>query len=131
MAFEHTKLLYSKALQNLPALGYFWFENLPSGKPACQWDGGWPKSLPSSSEKSAKFNQGCQMVCFQTKPPFWEPLELKKFGIFYDHLVCTLCGHLLFISWQFGICYGNSLKYPHFGILCQEKSGPNIPKRKK
>jgi hypothetical protein len=90
-----------------------------------------PKSLPSSSEKSAKFNQGCQMVCFQTKPPFWEPLELKKFGIFYDHLVCTLCGHLLFISWQFGICYGNSLKYPHFGILCQEKSGPNIPKRKK
>jgi hypothetical protein len=32
MAMKYTNLFHSKALQNLPELG-FWFENIPSGNP--------------------------------------------------------------------------------------------------
>jgi hypothetical protein len=38
----------------------------------------------------AMAEQGCQMVCFQTKNPnlgkFWRVLDWKKLGIFYGHL---------------------------------------------
>jgi hypothetical protein len=70
-------------------------------------------------------NQGCQMVCFQTKNPnlgkFWRALDWQMFiyfmaiwymlwifGIFYDHLV-----YFVFI-WHI---------FPFFGIKYQEKSG--------
>jgi hypothetical protein len=55
---------------------------------------------------------------FKPNPQLLKPFERKSF---YDHLVyfAAIC----FISWQLGICFGNSLKYPHFGILCQDKSG--------
>jgi hypothetical protein len=70
-------------------------------------------------------NQGCQMVCFQTKNPnlgkFWRALDWKMlicfmviwnilwpFGIFYDHLV-----QFVFIWYIF----------PVFGIMHKEKSG--------
>jgi hypothetical protein len=63
--------------------------------------------------------QGCQMVCFQTKNPnlgkSWRALDWKmsiyfiaiwnilwRFGIFYDHLVCTFCIHLVHF---FRFCY--------------------------
>jgi hypothetical protein len=66
------------------------------------------------------------MVCFQTKDPHlgkfcraldWKMLIyfmaiwniLPTFGIFYDHLVCTFCVHLVHFS--------------RFGIKHQEKSG--------
>jgi hypothetical protein len=39
---------------------------------------------------------------------FWQ------FGIYFGSLVYVLAIWYIF---------GNSLKYPHFGILCQEKSG--------
>jgi hypothetical protein len=41
--------------------------------------------------------------------------------IFYDLLVHF--ADIRFILWQFGICCGNTLYYPNFGILYQEKSG--------
>jgi hypothetical protein len=52
---------------------------------------------------------------------FWMHFERKIFDTFYDHLVHFVA--ICFIPWQLGILSGNSLKYPHFGILCQEKSG--------
>jgi hypothetical protein len=97
-----------------------------------------PLDPTKPTHKSCQLLQGCQMVCFQTKPvQFWyilEALWTGNFDIFYNHLVYILCGHLLyfmaiwymfwqFISWQFGKCFDNSLKCPTFGILCQEKSG--------
>jgi hypothetical protein len=67
-------------------------------------------------------DQGCQMVCFQTKPPVWVHLGSPLNGkIFYDHLVHFVA--TCFISWQLGIRCSNSLKYSYFGIVCQEKSG--------
>jgi hypothetical protein len=77
-------------------------------------------------------NQGCQMVYFQTKNPnlgkFWRVLQwkmlvyfftiwsiLRPIGIFYGHLVYFV------VIWY---------TLPHFGILCQEKSGRsgrNVP----
>jgi hypothetical protein len=62
--------------------------------------------------------QGCQLVCFQTKPPV-----LVHFGSSLNGKISIYFMTVCFISWQFGICFGNLLKYPHFGILCQEKSG--------
>jgi hypothetical protein len=67
-------------------------------------------------------NQGCQMVCFQTKHPnlgkFWKTIDwkiliyfmaiwsiLRTFGEFYDHFVL--------------ICY----IFSGFGITYQQKSG--------
>jgi hypothetical protein len=32
MAIKHTDIFHPKALQNIPKLGFFWFENIPSGK---------------------------------------------------------------------------------------------------
>jgi hypothetical protein len=74
-------------------------------------------------------DQGCQMVCFQTKNPnlgkFGMALEWKKllnfmaiwsilwrFGIFYDHFG-TFCIHLVHLS--------------GFGTMYQEKSGNPAP----
>jgi hypothetical protein len=50
-----------------------------------------------------------------------EALWIENFGIFYDHLIYFVA--ICFILWQFGICCGHSLYYPHFGILYHEKSG--------
>jgi hypothetical protein len=71
-------------------------------------------------------DQGCQMVCFQTKNPnlgqFWRVLQCKILVyIFYDHLVYfTAIGNIL---WPFGIFYGHLEFFPRFGILYREKSG--------
>jgi hypothetical protein len=75
--------------------------------------------------KMRNWDQGCQMVCFQTKNQklgtFWRVLQwkimvyfmviwsiLRPFDIFYGHLV-----YLVVIGYSF----------PRFGILHQEKSG--------
>jgi hypothetical protein len=34
MATTYPNIFHCKTLQNLPQLGIFWFENLPSGNPA-------------------------------------------------------------------------------------------------
>jgi hypothetical protein len=67
-------------------------------------------------------DQGCQMVCFQTKNPnfgkFWRVLQ---WAIFYNHLVYfTAIGNIL---WPFGKFCGHLVYFPRFGILCQQKSG--------
>jgi hypothetical protein len=71
--------------------------------------------------------QGCQMVCFQTKNPklvkFWRVLLWEILVYFYDHLVYfTAIGN---IFWPFGIYCGIYIWYifPRFGIFYQEKSG--------
>jgi hypothetical protein len=69
------------------------------------------------------FEQGCQMVCFQTKNPnlgkFWMALEwkmqvyfmviwniLQSFGIFYE---------------KFGKCCGNLVYFPSFWYIVSRK----------
>jgi hypothetical protein len=34
MATKYTNIVRCKTLRNLPQLGFFWFENIPSGNPA-------------------------------------------------------------------------------------------------
>jgi hypothetical protein len=54
---------------------------------------------------SDSLHQGCQMVCFQTKIPILEGLEMENLGIFYDYLVYfTAIGNLLC---PFGIFCGH------------------------
>jgi hypothetical protein len=77
------------------------------------------------TSKNLAYNQGCQMVCFQTKNPnlgrFWRTVDWKmfkyfmtiwnilwRFGIFYEYLV-----YFVFI-WNI---------FSGFGIMYQEKSG--------
>jgi hypothetical protein len=70
-------------------------------------------------------NQGCQMVCFQTKNPnlgkFWRDLEWKMlvyFMVIWNILRSfgTLHGHFgnVVVIWYI---------FLRFGMLCQEKSG--------
>jgi hypothetical protein len=71
------------------------------------------------------WQQGCQMVCFQTKNPslekFLEDLAMENLGLFYDRLVYfTAIGNIL---WPFGIFCGHLVISPCLGILYQEKSG--------
>jgi hypothetical protein len=71
--------------------------------------------------------QGRVSRWFVFKPilQFWyilEALGTEMFDIFYDILEYFVA--ICFISRQFG----NSLKYPDFGTLCQEKSGNPGPK---
>jgi hypothetical protein len=47
-------------------------------------------SWVSASKNNVRLkNQGCQMVCFQTKNPnlgkFWRVFVMENLGIFYDH----------------------------------------------
>jgi hypothetical protein len=63
-------------------------------------------------------NQGCQMVCFQTKNPnlgkFWRALQ-------WNILVCfTVIWHIL---WPFGNVVVIWYIFPRFGTVRQEKSG--------
>jgi hypothetical protein len=73
--------------------------------------------------KNGHIDQGCQMVCFQTKNPnlgkFWRVLQWK-IGIFCGHLVhfTVFC----YILGTFGIVRGNLVYISRFGILYQEKS---------
>jgi hypothetical protein len=68
-------------------------------------------------------NQGCQMVCFQTKNPNfgWSCCEkswyiLWPFGLFYSYLLEIFYGHLVYfvVIWY---------SFPRFGTMDQEKSG--------
>jgi hypothetical protein len=58
-------------------------------------------------------NQGCQMVCFQTKNPylgyFWEGLAMEDDGMFYGHLVhfTVFC----YILWTLGIVHDNLVHF--------------------
>jgi hypothetical protein len=77
------------------------------GNFATTWHG-WPLAR----WKKASSHQGCQMVYFQTEEPnlgkFWRPLESKKVGILFGHLVnITATWKILrslgmYISWPFG-----------------------------
>jgi hypothetical protein len=83
------------------------------------------KQLQTGSQSSGNTNQGCQMVCFQTKNPnlgkFWSVLQwkmlvylmsiwsiLRPLELFYGHLVYFV------IIWYI---------FSRFGMLCQEKCG--------
>jgi hypothetical protein len=54
-------------------------------------------------------DQGCQMVCFQTKKSqFWsnlECLEMENVFIFYDHLEYITA--IWYNLWPFGIVFGH------------------------
>jgi hypothetical protein len=67
------------------------------------------------------------MASFQTKPPvlvhFGSPLNGKFRYILLSFGIPTHVVAICFISRQFGKCFGDSLKYPDFGILFEEKSG--------
>jgi hypothetical protein len=53
---------------------------------------------------------------------FWKPFE-RKISISFLLNWNTLWPFDLFHGNLVHTCFGNSLKYPHFGILCQDKSG--------
>jgi hypothetical protein len=36
---KYTNIFHSKALQNLPKVGFFGLKNVPSGNPACRFHG--------------------------------------------------------------------------------------------
>jgi hypothetical protein len=69
--------------------------------------------------------QGCQMVCFQTKKSQFglilEGFRMEIAGIFYGHLeyYMAICD----IFWPFGNVVVIWYILPCFGILCQDKSG--------
>jgi hypothetical protein len=72
--------------------------------------------------------QGCQMVYFQTKIPIWvifEGIELEMIGIFYCYLEYRYYEHLVYLFYGHWAIYVVAIWYifPHFGLLCQEKSG--------
>jgi hypothetical protein len=81
--------------------------------------------LSASQETSNCQNQGCQMVCFQTKNPkfgyFLEGLLIGNVGILYDHLKYFIWYNL----WPFGIGSLRSFCYVFPVLVCldQEKSG--------
>jgi hypothetical protein len=81
----------------------------------------WKLFLLSKPVAVQDYQQGCQMVYFQTKYPnvskFWRVKQWKMsvyfmaiwyilwpFGIFYDHLVYVMA--FWYILWPFGIFYG-------------------------
>jgi hypothetical protein len=66
------------------------------------------------------------MVCFRTKNPnlgkFCRALEWKMLVYFtYGHLECFTA--VCYILWPFSNVVAIWYIFPHFGILCQEKSG--------
>jgi hypothetical protein len=71
--------------------------------------------------KKTGFEQGCQMVCFQTKNPNLGKFWRENAGIFYCHL--EYCTVIWYILWPFGKVVVIWYLFLRFGILCQEKSG--------
>jgi hypothetical protein len=71
-------------------------------------------------------NQGCQMVCFQTKNQnlgkFWRVSQWKMLVYFMDTW-SILRSFVICILWTFGIACGICYIFPRFGILYLEKSG--------
>jgi hypothetical protein len=70
-------------------------------------------------------NQGCQMVCFQTKNPnlgkIWRALEWKTLVYFIiSNTYSTAIWHIVL---PFGNLVVLWFIFPHFGKLCQEKFG--------
>jgi hypothetical protein len=69
-------------------------------------------------------DQGCQIVCFQTKYPnlgkFWRALEWKML-VFYGHLEYFTV--IWYILWPFGKVVVIWYIFPRVGKLCHEKSG--------
>jgi hypothetical protein len=78
-----------------------------------------------TSETRSSAAQGCQMAHFQTIPTvlvhFENAFEWKSLKMFYDHMVCFVTTWCILL--QIGIFCVQLLRNPHFGILCQEKSG--------
>jgi hypothetical protein len=66
--------------------------------------------------RSESQQQGCQTVCFSNPNlgEFWGALQWK---------ILVYVKTIRNMLWPFGIFCDNSLYYPHFGILYQEKSG--------
>jgi hypothetical protein len=70
-------------------------------------------------------NQGCQMVCFITKPAdIWASLEglgmeNVNVDIFYDHFWGVTCDISIVLLYFVVLV----LNFPQLGLLCQEKSG--------
>jgi hypothetical protein len=62
--------------------------------------------------------QGCQMVCFQTKNP-----NLGKFLRAIEWKLLVYFMVIWLIIWPFGNVVVIWYIFPRFGILCQEKSG--------
>jgi hypothetical protein len=52
-----------------------------------------------------------------------EGLEMEVVDLFYGHLVYYVHTWSFDIFWTFGILYGISVYFPHFGMLYEEKSG--------
>jgi hypothetical protein len=77
------------------------------------------------------FDQGCQMIYFQTKNPdlgkILEGLAMEDVGIFYNHLVNFTS--ILYILWLFGIFMVILHIFHRFGTLYQEKPGNTDPKK--
>jgi hypothetical protein len=62
--------------------------------------------------------QGCQMVCFQTKNP-----NLGKFCMALDWKMFVYFMATWNILWRFGIFYDHLVHFSSFGFMYQEKSG--------
>jgi hypothetical protein len=70
-------------------------------------------------------NQGCQMVCFQTKNPnlgkFWRALEWKVLLYFMIIWNILLPFGMMYSLWSFGIFF------PILVCLDQDESGNHVP----
>jgi hypothetical protein len=72
---------------------------------------------------NACWNQGCQMVCFQTKNPnlgkFWRVLQWKIMVFFMD--TWSIFTAFCYILWTFGIVRGNLVYYFPFWYFVPRK----------
>jgi hypothetical protein len=71
MALKYTNIYHSKALQNLPKFGIFWFENKPSGNPDLEMNHRY------QSNRSRVMISACfcaYLRLFDAMP--WQPLSL-------------------------------------------------------
>jgi hypothetical protein len=85
----------------------------------------------ASSEREAlttRLEQGCQMVCFQTKNPnlgrFWRALEWKM--MVYFMVIWNILLSFGINLWPFGNVVIIWYISPTFGILCKKSGNPGL-----
>jgi hypothetical protein len=89
-----------------------------------------PKEKRQTGSEHSNSDQGCQMVCFQTKNTnlgkFWRVLQWKMleyfiaiWSIFYRHLVYFVA--IWYVLWPFGIFYGYLVYFPPFWYVVPRK----------
>jgi hypothetical protein len=120
MAIKYTNIFHCKTLQNLKTWD-FWFENMPSGNPG-------PKviflAFRSGLSAPVCSRQGCQMVYFQTKNPFfgkfWRVLQLKML-LYFMAIWSYPFKSIWYTLWPFGMFYGYLVYFSPFWYVVPKK----------